>query len=270
MYVLDVGGPRPLLGALAGVATLTGTAQYFTGEVVESWRDYHPGGARCSVCEPDVAGNPDLYRVSPMRDKTGPNGEVVKWCRCQIKDTLSDLRPGVRGGLGDAGWALYVPDLIPTGGGSLPGFARLQGDVPALQSGSVVTLQGEWIGTPPNNLCTGCGWDFRVSAQAPAGTEGTTEVLQPEGPGMVEARLEILEETARIEAIEAGATEEEAEAVALLAVEEERELIRTGYVQEVEGVVPAAGDPGATFGAGMSPRILWGGLALLALLGLRR
>jgi len=228
VYV-EAGHSIGVLGALGGLATITGQAQYFSGEVTKSWRDYHTGGTECKNCAPDVESNPEKYRTLPMRDKFRGT-ERLDWCRCQILDTNSDTRPGVMMGPGDAGWAVYVPNLIAVGGGGLPGWARLQGSIPAdLQNGQTVTLQGDWVGTPPNNLCGNCGWDFQVSGQAAAGTEGATGSLDPNAPEMVEARLEVQRKTAEEEALEEGSTPEEAAAIADLEVERERELIRTGY-----------------------------------------
>lgn len=199
----------PTLGQEPGAATITGRAKYYAGEVTERW--ITQPRISCEACERARQRDPEGYRCEPAGSAVSATGEPVLMCTPKTRQTRLDLRPGVMGAPGDEGWALLVPDLVPSGGGYLDAIVRLQGDVPALQEGQTYTLTGQWVGTPPNNLCVGCGWDFRVTGTADASDGAPTGVLAPEDEEeYVRARIEAGGLQTEQEAIEAGATPEEA------------------------------------------------------------
>lgn len=178
---------RGLGQAASGLATIRGVATYHTGAETIVRRRIHD--TKMSVCEARAATNPSTVCV-PTRDKVDSAGNVIPWAIEYQDELQTDQRLD-----GSAGWQLYVPDLIPTTGGYLAGGALLEGDLPALVAGQTYTLQGEWVGTRPNNLCVNCGWPFRVVAEAAAGAEVETGAIDQDSDEMVLVRLRAISET---------------------------------------------------------------------------
>lgn len=212
----------------------------------------------CATCESYLTRYPNAGWV--CKEYATVDGD--RWCRFYQDRVTRDLRPGVMGAEGDSGWALYVKDLIPTSGGTLPGWARLQGNLPAgAEHGDTVTLTGQWIGTPPNNLCANCGWDFLVESEAAAGTPTTPGggAITQDSPEIVKARIEASGVQAERDAIAAGATAEEA---AQVRAETEAEL--ANGADGTDGLPPVTR---AGIGSGALAALIVGGIVLLPILG---
>lgn len=175
---------RPFLGQYP---TLKGTAYYRTGGTVrkrstgqclneaECRRQIQTG-----IFSGDVNPHPTMTPVD-----CGPSAGI-RGCWETIYEERDVRMDGTKG------WELYVRDLIPTTGGTLPGWVALSGDVAALSSGAAVTLHGEWTGTRPNNLMQGQPWPFRIVGYGEAGATTGAAVTEEE---LVPIRLVAIAET---------------------------------------------------------------------------
>ena len=257
------------LGALgAAQVTIRGKARYYDGTqgttrrfqqytTCETCRKYEDRGAICKEMEGQYI--------------TFNDGTKAPKCAWYVDVPYNNKRPDVMGqpGTGGKGWALYIPELIPTTGGYLPGYANLEGDIPpGIKNGEMITVTGQWIGTPPNNLCANCGWPFKVEGTAAATAPVTTDsgALQQDSPEMVEARIEASGIQAEQEALQAGASQEEAQAAR---EQTQSELSREYQATQNGGTPEATGTPPLTtagISTGTLATVILGGMFLIPLL----
>jgi len=182
--------------------------------------------ASMEACQGDP--NPDVICVE-TRPKVDSAGNPIPWALRYIDELRTDQRAD-----GSAGWEMYIPDLIPTTGGFLPGFLLFSGDVSQLVQGATQWVGGVYTGTRPNNLCVNCGWAFQLSqVLAPGATPG-----EDTGTGAVDQDSEEMERI-RLERIAQLEGEEAAER-ARLQLEIQREAERAREEAEAAAAYAAA------------------------------